>query len=102
MTVSIDEGLGAMDRIIARAAERRVEHMIHIAVLLADEKDPTDAQAELARIERLLRIMRTQRTLLIRSCSLLFPALKTIILSIKTLQGKRCFQATALRAGIAG
>ena len=67
MTGLLEDGLGALDRIIAGAEERRVEQMIHIAVLLADEGDPTETQAELARTERLLRIMRTQRTLLIRA-----------------------------------
>lgn len=65
MTGPQEDGLGALGRIIARAEERRVEQMIHIAVLLADEGDPIETQAELARTERLLRIMRTRRTLLI-------------------------------------
>lgn len=67
MAVSIEEGLGALERIIARAEERRVEQMIHIAIQLADEWAPIDTQAELAQTERMLRIMRTQRALLIRS-----------------------------------
>lgn len=67
MTGPLEDGLGALDRIIAGAERRRVEQMIHIAVLLADEGDVTETQAELARTERLLRIMRTQRTLLIRA-----------------------------------
>lgn len=67
MTGPLEDGLGALNRIIAGAEERRVEQMIHIAVLLADEGDPTETRAELARTERLLRIMRTQRTLLIRT-----------------------------------
>jgi hypothetical protein len=67
MAVTIEEGLGALERIIAWAEERRVEQMIHIAVQLADEWDPIDTQVELAQTERTLRIMRAQRALLIRS-----------------------------------
>lgn len=67
MTGPLEDGLGALNRIINQAEERRVEQMIHIAVLLAEEGDSAETQAELARTERLLRIMRTQRTLLIRA-----------------------------------
>ena len=65
MSVALEEGLAALERIIAAAEERRVDQMIRIAVLLAEEQDPTETQDALRRTERLLRIMRTQRTLLI-------------------------------------
>ncbi|WP_156394066.1 hypothetical protein [Methylobacterium sp. Leaf94] len=65
MRAALEEGLAALERIIATAEERRVDQMIRIAVLLAEEQDPTDAQDALRRTERLLKIMRTQRTLLI-------------------------------------
>jgi len=65
MSVALEEGLAALERIIAAAEERRVDQMIRIAVLLAEEQDPSDVQDALRRTERLLKIMRTQRTLLI-------------------------------------
>jgi hypothetical protein len=61
MTVSINEGLGALERIIAKAEERRVDTMIHIAFLEADDLNSTEAHADLAAIEKLLKTMRKQR-----------------------------------------
>lgn len=65
MRAALEEGLAALERIIAAAEERRIEQMIRIAVLLAEEQDPSDAQEALRRTERLLKIMQTQRILLI-------------------------------------
>jgi hypothetical protein len=65
MRAAWEEGLAAVERIIATAEQRRVEQMIHIAVLLAEEGDAAETQEELRRTERLLKIMRTQRSLLI-------------------------------------
>ena len=65
MRAALEEGLAAVERIIAAAEERRIEQMIRIAVLLAEEQDPSDAQEALRRTERLLKIMQTQRILLI-------------------------------------
>lgn len=65
MRTAFEEWLGALERIVRAAEERRVEQMILIAVLLAEERDPAEAQEELRRTERLLKIMRTQRSLLI-------------------------------------
>jgi hypothetical protein len=67
MIGSMVEGLGALERIIAKAQEQRVNTMIHIAFLEADDVNSTEAHAELADIEKLLKIMRRQRTLLIAS-----------------------------------
>lgn len=65
MTAAWDEGLGAVERIIATAEARRIEQMLRIAVHLAEDRDAADVEAELGRTERLLKIMRGQRTLLI-------------------------------------
>ena len=65
MRAALEEGLGALERIISTAEARRVDQMIDLAVRLAEEQDPAEAQEELRRTERLLKIMRTQRTLLI-------------------------------------
>jgi hypothetical protein len=65
MRAALEEGLAALERIIAAAEERRIEQMIRIAVLLAEEQDPSEAQEALRRTERLLKIMQTQRILLI-------------------------------------
>lgn len=67
MAPLIEEGLGAFDRLITRAQERRVQLMIHIAFLEADELSSTEAHTELANIENLLKTMQRQRTLLVAS-----------------------------------
>ena len=50
--------LAALDRLIAVLEERRVEQMLHIAFLMADEADTTEAEAELREIEAALARMR--------------------------------------------
>lgn len=67
MTGLAEDGLGALERIIAKAEERRVDTMIQIAFLEADDMDSTEAHASLAAAEKLLKTMRKQRTLLITS-----------------------------------
>lgn len=59
-----EEGLGALERIIAKAEGRRVDTMIQIAFLEADNLNSTEAHADLAAIEKLLKTMRKQRRLL--------------------------------------
>ena len=63
----MEEGLGALERIIGKAQERRVNAMIQIAFLEADGMSLTEAHAELADTEKLLKTMRRQRTLLVAS-----------------------------------
>jgi len=67
MTELAEDGLGALDRIIAKAEERRVDTMIQIAFLEADDLDSTEAHASLAATEKLLKTMCKQRSLLIAS-----------------------------------
>jgi hypothetical protein len=67
MIGAMEEGLGALDRIIGKAQERRVNTMIHIAFLEADDLSSAEAHAELADIEKLLKTMQRQRTLLTAS-----------------------------------
>ena len=67
MIGSMEEGLGALERIIGKAQERRVNTMIHIAFLEADDMNSAEAHAELADIEKLLKTMQRQRTLLAAS-----------------------------------
>ena len=59
-----EDGLGALERIIAKAEARRVDTMIQIAFLEADDLNSTEAHADLAAIEKLLKTMRKQRRLL--------------------------------------
>jgi hypothetical protein len=63
----VEDGLGALERIIAKAEERRVDTMIHIAFLEADDLDSTEAHTDLVGIEKLLKTMRRQRSLLAAS-----------------------------------
>lgn len=49
-----DDGLGALESIIAKAEKRRVDTMIPIAFLEADDLDSTEAHADLAGIEKLV------------------------------------------------
>ena len=67
MVESVEEGLGAFERIIAKAQEQRINTMIHIAFLEADDMSSTEAHAELADTEKLLKTMQKQRTLLVTS-----------------------------------
>ena len=67
MVVSAEDGLGALERIIAKAEVQRVDKILDIAFLEADDVSSVDAHAELDDIEKLLRTMRKQRTLLIVS-----------------------------------
>lgn len=67
MTGLAEDGLGALERIIAKAEERRVDTMIQIAFLEADDLDSTEAHASLAAVEKLLKTMRKQHALLIAS-----------------------------------
>lgn len=56
-----EDRLAGLDRLIAVLEERRVEQMIRIAFLIADETDTTEAEAELREIEAALARMRVQR-----------------------------------------
>ena len=47
--------------LIAQAEERRVEQMLHIAFLMAEDADPSEAEDRLRQIEALLVTMRLQR-----------------------------------------
>jgi hypothetical protein len=67
MSVAIEDGLCALERIIAKAEERRVDTMIQIAFLEADDLNSTEAHTDLAAIEKLLKTMRKQRRLLAAS-----------------------------------
>jgi hypothetical protein len=67
MNVAIEDGLGALERIIAKAEERRVDTMIQIAFLEADDLSSTEAHTDLAAVEKLLKTMRKQRHLLVAS-----------------------------------
>lgn len=62
-----EDGLGALERIIAKAEVRRVDTTIQIAFLEADDLNSTEAHADLAAIEKLLKSMRKQRRLLAAS-----------------------------------
>ncbi|MCJ2032754.1 hypothetical protein [Methylobacterium sp. J-068] len=62
-----EDGLGALERIIAKGEARRVDTMIQIAFLEADDLNSTEAHADLAAIEKLLRTMRKQQHLLMAS-----------------------------------
>lgn len=67
MGVTVEDGLGALERIIAKAEERRVDTTIQIAFLEADDLNSTEAHTDLAAIEKLLKTMRKQRRLLAAS-----------------------------------
>jgi hypothetical protein len=62
-----EDGLGALERIIAKAEERRVDTMVQIAFLEADDLNSTEAHTDLAAFEKLLKTMRKQRRLLAAS-----------------------------------
>lgn len=62
-----EDGLSALERIIAKADERRVDTMIEIAFLEADDLNSTEAHADLAAVEKLLKTMRKQHSLLAAS-----------------------------------
>jgi hypothetical protein len=59
-----EDGVGALERIVAKAEERRIDMMIQIAFLEADDLNSTGVHTDLAAIEKLLKTMRRQRTLL--------------------------------------
>lgn len=67
MAWSLEDGLCALKRIIARAEEQRVNTIIRIAFLEADEVSSAEAQAELLAVEKLLKTMRRQHSLLVAS-----------------------------------
>ncbi|MGU3363072.1 hypothetical protein ACLBWX_22435 [Methylobacterium sp. M6A4_1b] len=67
MAATVEDGLNALERIIAKAEVRRVDTMIHIAFLEADDLNSIEAHADLATIEKLLKTMRKQRLLLAAS-----------------------------------
>lgn len=50
-----------LDHLITEAEERRVEQMLHIATVLAEDKDATEAEEGLRQIENLLMRMRAHR-----------------------------------------
>lgn len=54
--------LATLDRLISEAEERRVEQMLEIAAVLAEDKDATEAEDGLRQIEQLLVRMRAQRS----------------------------------------
>jgi len=62
-----EEGLCALKRIIARAEAQRVDTMLQIAVLDADEVSSAQARADLVAVEKLLKTMRRQHSLLVAS-----------------------------------
>lgn len=62
-----EDGLDALERIIAKAEERRVNTMIQIAFLEADDLNSTAAHTDLGAVEKLLKTMRKQRSLLAAS-----------------------------------
>ena len=62
-----EDGLAALERIIAKAEARRVDTTIQIAFLEADDLNSTEAHSDLAAIEKLLKSMRKQRRLLAAS-----------------------------------
>jgi len=51
-------GIASLDDLIAQAEERRVERMLHIAFLMAEDADPAEAEEGLRRIKSLLVTMR--------------------------------------------
>lgn len=53
--------IASLDDLIAQAEERRIEQMLHIAFLMAEDADPTEAEDKLRQIEALLVTMRLQR-----------------------------------------
>lgn len=55
--------LAALDRLIAVLEERRVEQMLRIAFLMADEADATEAEAGLREVETALARMRVHRAM---------------------------------------
>ena len=53
--------IACLDDLIAQAEERRVEQMLHIAFLMAEDADPSEAEDSLRQIEALLMTVRLQR-----------------------------------------
>lgn len=52
--------LAGLDSLIREAEERRVEQMLHIAFLIADDADTAEAEDGLRQMEALLMSMRVQ------------------------------------------
>ena len=50
--------IASLDDLIAQLQERRIEQMLHIAFLMAEDADPTEAEDKLRWIESLLVTMR--------------------------------------------
>lgn len=67
MVDSAKDGLDALERIIAKAIDRRVEKIIEVAFLEAENLNSIEAHADLLDIENLLRSMQRQRRLLAAS-----------------------------------
>lgn len=67
MVDAMKDGLDALERIIAKAADRRVEKIIEIAFLEVDDLSSIEARADLIDIENLLRTIQRQWRLLIAS-----------------------------------
>ena len=61
MSDAAQDRFARLDRLIAEVEERRVDQMIHIAFLMADDADTTEAEDGLREIEALLVRMRVQR-----------------------------------------
>lgn len=61
MTDSKQDQLGALDHLISEAEARRVDQMLYIATLLAEDESATDAENDLRQIHGLLKRMRVQR-----------------------------------------
>jgi hypothetical protein len=57
-----EDRLATLERLISEAEERRIEQMIQIATVLADDEDATEAEDGLRQIEELLVHMRAQRS----------------------------------------
>lgn len=61
MVDAAQDRFARLDRLIVEVEERRVEQMIHIAFLMADDANTTEAEDGLREIEALLVTMRVQR-----------------------------------------
>ena len=61
MAGSALDRLSTLDHLISEAEARRVEQMLHIATLLAEDKNAAEAENDLRQIHGLLKRLRVQR-----------------------------------------
>lgn len=61
MSDTAEDRLATLNRLMGEVEDRRVEQMLHIATVLAEDEDPTEAKDGLRQIEELLAYMRAQR-----------------------------------------